>query len=267
MSPICQTFGRDFCVRGGKRAAIFVDVDGTISEFEPIIQAARAHFAYLMSMLGFNSKHALETVFASERAITPGMGFKRDRFPTAFVNAYKTLCKEKGARPRKHVIGICQALGHSPYFVYPTLFEDAAVVLADLPKDFLVIAVTIGDTDVQNFKIDKAGLANVFDEVIVTPIENKAELVREAIEHYNIDPKLSVFIGNSKGTDGATLAVTNFLYLPLEPGWAGDKAVLPETSEFTMWTAKNWREAQRIIQRLVAMRQWSHDHAPEAPVK
>jgi hypothetical protein len=72
---------------------------------------------------------------------------------------------------------------------------------------------------------------------------------------WNISPQHSGFVGNSKRTDGACLAVTNFVYLPMEIGTAFDQTrPLPE-SNFELFTVKDWRECEeKAINRLLRRR-------------
>jgi hypothetical protein len=86
------------------------------------------------------------------------------------------------------------------------------------------------------------------------------EIVQEVMEDLNIDPYHSAHIGNSMRSDGACLAVTNFIFLPLEAGWSFDKSkpIPTETTKdsgFQMYSVKDWREAEeRGINRLLRRR-------------
>jgi len=244
------------CAPNGKNAALIVDLDGTTMECQPDFDKAIARFGYLMALIGFVKKHAIATLREIDLRNAKAEGFERDRFPRSIVQAYSTLCKEKGMRRRKEIIELCQDIGSSPFFREPKLFPNAAAVLGRAHHNFLIIAVTIGNREAQKHKIRQGGLDPVFDRIIVTPTDNKVDRVREAMEDLNIDPKFSAFIGNSRRSDGACLAVTNFIFLPLEKGWAFDDAPLPQGSPYQLFNATDWRDAEEGgIERLIRQRE------------
>ncbi|HEY9869683.1 MAG TPA: HAD family hydrolase [Candidatus Obscuribacterales bacterium] len=256
MARKCQVPGRNFCAPNGKIAALFVDIDGTISVCEPYFEEAKQRFGYFMSLRGFDRAEAIKLVREIELAYIEKHGFERDALATAMVNAYRRLARRKGVRTNKFDRGICEDIGRSPYFREPELFPNAAAVLGRAHHNFRIIAVTIGNREAQKYKIRQAGLATVFDDIIITQRDDKAALVRAAIEDLNIDPRFSAFIGNSLRSDGACLKETNFIYLPMEPGWAFDKAVLPRQTGYEVFEVKDWRDAEeRGINRLLRRRQ------------
>lgn len=256
MSTKCNLPNRNLCARNGKVAALFVDVDGTIMECQPYFDSAIARFGFLMAMCGFDKKRAIATLREIDLAGTHEHGFERDRFPRSMSSAYAKLCKEKGVRRRREITQMCEDIGNSPFFRKPMLFDNASAVLGRAHHNFLIIAVTIGNREAQNYKIRQGGLDPVFDEVIITPNDDKLDRVREVIQDLNIDPELSAFIGNSRRSDGACLAETNFIYLPLEKGWSFDDTPLPVDTGHTVYTVKDWREAEdRAIKRLIRKRE------------
>ena len=260
----CLVPGRNFCAPDGKIAALFVDIDGTTTVCEPYFEAAKQRFGYYMEKLGFKHKDVLALVRKAELNYIEEHGFERDALSKAMVKTYRRLCREKGVKVKKHDIGICQDIGRSPYFREPELFENAAAVLNRAHHSFRIIAVSIGNREAQKYKIRQAGLDTVFDDIIITQFDNKAELVASVIADLGIDTKLSAFIGNSLRSDGACLTVTNFLYLPMEPGWAFDKAELPKDTGFEMFEAKDWREAEeKGINRLLRRRHLNNSETAE----
>ncbi len=252
----CLVPGRNFCAPDGKIAVLFVDVDGTISVCEPYFEEAKQRFAHFMSQCGFSGAEALKNVRAVELEYIEEHGFQRDALSMAMVAVYKRFCRMRKRKSLRHEAGICRDIGQAPFFQEPTLFANAAAVLARAHHNFKIIAVSIGNREAQKFKIRQAGLNTIFDDIIVTHRDDKAILVGEAIEDLGINPHYSAFIGNSPRSDGACLTVTNFIYLPMEPGWAFDNAELPEDTGFDVFHVRDWREAEeRGINRLLRRRQ------------
>ncbi|MBZ0188641.1 MAG: hypothetical protein K8F91_20515, partial [Candidatus Obscuribacterales bacterium] len=145
-------------------------------------------------------------------------------------------------------------IGSAPFFNEPDLFPHALPVLTRARHNFLPVAVTVGSREVQKYKIRQGGFASVFDDIIITLNENKAELVGEFIEDLGVHPHHSAFIGNSVRSDGVTLSKTNFVYLPLETSLAGPNDRFPE-SKFRLFRTENWLDVEeRVLNRLIRRR-------------
>jgi FMN phosphatase YigB (HAD superfamily) len=256
MAKHCQAPGRNYCAPNGKIAALFVDVDGTISVCQPYYEEATKRFGYFMKLLGFDAREAIKLLQQIDRANTEANGFERDRFGKSMVEAYTRLCKAKRVRRKQFDMDICEDIGRSPFFREPELFANAAAVLGRAQHNFRMFAVSIGNREAQKYKVRQAGLNAVFDELIITPRDNKAKIVADVIADMNIDPRLSAFIGNSRRSDGICLQHTNFVYLPLEGGWSFDQQDLPKDTGFELFEVKDWREAEeQAIARLIRRRQ------------
>ena len=256
----CRTADRNFCAPGGKIAALFVDVDGTILVCQPYFDQAHANFAHFMKLRGFDPDESLKMLREIDHASTEKVGFERDRFGKSLVEAYEHMRRAKRKRFKPEEIEqdrqICENIGRAPFFREPELFANAATVLGRAHHNFMIFAVTIGNREAQKYKVRQAGMQPVFDELIITSRDDKPKLVAQVIKDLNIDPHLSAFIGNSQRSDGACLAHTNFAYLPLEPGWAYDSAaVLPQGSGFEVFDVKDWRQCEeRAINSLIRRR-------------
>lgn len=255
----CQSMDRNFCAPNNKNAALFVDVDGTLLVCQPYFDEAAASFGYFMALRGFDPEEAKKRLKEIDFEKTEQEGFERDRFGKSLVEAYRSMVVAKRRRftaeqklQDEHILRL---IGTGPFFREPQLFQNAAAVLGRAHHNFMIFAVSIGNREAQKYKVRQGGLDPVFDELIITARDDKAEIVASVIRDYNIDPKLSAFIGNSKRSDGACLAVTNFVYLPLEPGWAFDLSRELPASEFEAFEVTNWREAEeKAINRLVRRR-------------
>jgi FMN phosphatase YigB (HAD superfamily) len=251
---------RNYCAPSGKNAALFVDVDGTLLVCQPYFDEAAENFAHYMALRGFDPAEAREAFSHFNHNTALLEGFEREVFPKALIECYRHLVKTKrrrfSAQQRKLDERIIQNIGNGPFFRPPQMFPNAAAVLGRAHHNFLIIAVSIGNREAQKYKVRQAGLDSVFDDMVVTARDDKQELVAQVIEDWNIDPHASAFIGNSQRSDGACLAVTNFIWLPLEGGWSFDKSKeLPQETGFQLMLAKDWRECEeKGINRLVRRR-------------
>ncbi len=254
----CRVPGRNYCAPGGKIAALLVDLDGTLVRCQKNFDSAKRRYQKLMNMCGLNGRAVRKLAQKIELEHIEKNGFVRQALAVSMVKAYRQACLEAGKKPESWIIETCQDIGDRPFFRKPELFDDAAQVLTRVHHNFFIIAVTIGDRAAQQYKIKQAGLRAIFDDIIVTQYDNKSEMVASAIEALGISPEYSLFIGNSRRSDGQCLSQTNFLHLPLE-GWVFDHAELPLNSKFSSTSARNWREAEEkginhiLRKRLTAM--------------
>lgn len=260
MNTRCQTPDRNYCSANGKIAALFVDIDGTTVVCQPYFDETADNFAYFMRLRGFDPSEARALLKDIDHAKTELEGFERDRYGRSLIECYNTMVKSKRRRftaaARQEDERILRSIGMAPYFRQPEVFPNAAPVLGRAHHSFLILAVSIGNREAQKFKVRQAGLDPVFDYLVITPRDNKVDIVRETIEDLNIDAHASAFIGNSLRSDGACLAVTNFIYLPNEAGWSFDHSKpVPQDTGFQMFSVKDWREAEeRGINRLMRRR-------------
>ena len=256
----CRTANRNYCAPGGKIAVLWVDLDGTTIVCQPHFDQAHANYGHFMKLRGFDPQESIDVLRKIDRANTERVGFERDRFGKSLVEAYDHMRKLKRKRFREDEIlndrQICENIGRAPFFREPEIFPNAAAVLARAHHNFMIFAVTIGNREAQKYKVRQAGLQPVFDELIVTSRDDKPNLVAQVMRDLNVDPKLSAFIGNSKRSDGACLVHTNFIYLPLEPGWDYDKAAeIPSGSPYEVIPVQDWRDCEeRGINSLIRRR-------------
>ena len=259
MKARCNFRSRKTSGRNGKNYVLFIDVDGTLVACDPLFVRARENFVFLMNSIGFDAEASRQMIQEVDLKNARAVGFERDRFPMSMVEAYRSLCAkfEPNSTPDQKVIELCTDIGHSPFFQAPQVFVNALPVLERASEYFLLVAVTMGNREAQEHKIHQAGFGGLFDELIITPNDNKPECVREAVIDMNVDANLSAFIGNSLRSDGACLTETNFIHLPLESGWAFDNHVLPLDTGFEAFTAISWREVEeRGIARLIRRREY-----------
>lgn len=251
----CRTPERNMCAPDGKLAALFVDIDGTVMECQPYFDRAVEEFATLMKYCRFNPKAARQTLEDVYYGSMPHRGFEKDKFAEAIEEAYRVLCKQHGRRADRVVRSICNRIGSAPFFNSPVIFPYAMPVLTRARHNFMIVAVTVGNREAQKYKIRQGGLASIFDDIIITLNENKADLVGEYISDMAVNARASAFVGNSIRSDGQSLSKTNFIYLPLETSLATPKDKLPENTGFELFNASNWLDVEeRALNRLIRRR-------------
>lgn len=251
----CRTADRNICAPEEKISALFVDIDGTVMKCQQYFDDAENEFCKLMALCGFNPRHARSVLKQVYYGSMPHRGYEDHRFAEALVEAYHRICREKKKRRDKLVTAICTRIGSAPFFNKPELFNDVHQVLNRARHNFMIVAVTVGSRDPQKHKIRQGGLSSVFDDIIITLQENKPQLVDEFIADHGVNPHYSLFVGNSVRSDGATLAKTNFAYLPLESSLARPNDSFPANTGFELFEVQDWAEfEERAINRIIRRR-------------
>ena len=256
----CRTMDANYCTPDGKSAALFIDVDGTILVCNPLFDEAARAFSHFMSQIGFNPAEVHETFKKFNHEFSDKFGFELDVYGNAMVEVYRHMVKTKRRRfsTDRQAIDerIIRSLGMSPYFRKPQVFPECAEVLRRAKHSFKLFAVSIGNREAQKYKVHRANLPGFEEPLIFTAWDNKPQYVKAVMEDMNISPKYSAFIGNSPRSDGACLAVTNFIYLPIEAPWSYDAGFeLPKNTGFDVFEASDWRECEeKGINRLLRRR-------------
>jgi FMN phosphatase YigB (HAD superfamily) len=259
----CRTPNRNFCTPDGKSAALFCDIDGTTVVCQLYFDEAGENFAHYMQLRGFDYAEARAAATDFNRSFLASHGTERDVFPKALIECYRHLVKKSRRRFNSEQIKMDERIVHNiglgPFFRSPELFPNAASALARAQHNFLIFAVTMGNREAQKHKIKQAGLEPLFDETIITSRDDKTKIVAQIMHDLNISPIHSAFIGNSPRSDGACLAVTNFIYLPLEESPLDKTQALPK-SQFEVFEVADWRQAEEQgINRLLRRRKMAPD--------
>lgn len=141
-------------------------------------------------------------------------GFKKERFPTSWVQTYQQICAKYGRKPKsrieKKIYQTAAKFWQPPFF----LKKDALKVLkAFKKKGFYLVLLTIGEKDVQQLKINSTKIARYFHEIIIVPKDKSPVLVELALK-FGQDKVW--MIGDSKRIDiaAAIKAGVKVFYIP-----------------------------------------------------
>ncbi len=252
----CHREDRNYYLPSGLKACGFIDFDGTIAKCEPLFLQAKREFACFMELFGFNKAEVLEILEEHDNDNVSKHGFELHRLGDSMKNVYRQLLSDRPEATNEDYLGICENIGFRPFFKSPEPFPNAIRVLNRIRKRYHLTLVTIGDYGAQKFKASEIG-SSIFDEVIITSQDDKAEYVKLAMEAYDADPLHCFMLGNSKKSDGAVAQHTNFIWLPLENGWKRDDTELPKNTGFKITEAKSWREVEeKAIKPMVWARKY-----------
>jgi putative hydrolase of the HAD superfamily len=169
------------------RGLIIWDLDATLIDSTPLYKEAQERFATYMETWGADGQEITDIFAGWDLSQANAHGFAlRHRFPasmeTVAVNYWQAAGIEITPAMRREV----RRIGFSVFRRKAPLFPDAEETLGILwGHDFDHILYTMGDPEVQNRRIDQAGIRRYFNDVIITPVKNteRLALVLRHVDH------------------------------------------------------------------------------------
>jgi len=204
---------------------LIVDADDTLWENEAYYQQCIAEFGELMATLDFCQEEAERAVDEVERERVPLTGYGPLQFAENMVIAYERLCERYGqsalAKVSDRVREVAQLVMSPPI----VLLDGVEETLARLNGRFRLLLLTKGDHEVQEDKVTRSGLRRFFDGVHVVP-EKDAQVFRELVDRYGLEPERTWMIGNSPRSDinPALEAGLGAIHIPHSRTWTLEQA-------------------------------------------
>jgi len=147
------------------------------------------------------------------------------KFAEDMVIAYERLCERYGqsalAKVSDRVREVAQLVMSPPI----VLLDGVEETLARLNGRFRLLLLTKGDHEVQEDKVTRSGLRRFFDGVHVVP-EKDAQVFRELVDRYGLEPERTWMIGNSPRSDinPALEAGLGAIHIPHSRTWTLEQA-------------------------------------------
>jgi len=199
---------------------LIIDADDTLWENNIFYEECIASFSGLMATLGFDPQAAERTLDEVERRRVLLVGYAPEEFARSMVITYENLCQTHDrpvdAEVSSQVLEIGGAVAGYPIM----LLEGVEETLSWLSERFRMILLTKGDQKEQQSKVDRSGLARFFDAVHIVP-EKEAQVFRDLIAEYGLEPKQTWMVGNSPRSDinPAVEAGIGAVYVPHSNTW------------------------------------------------
>ena len=153
---------------GAPRGLVIFDGDDTLWDVESLYEAARHAILALLRDRDFDPgdwermQRRLDLQrFEVER-------FSPDRFPGSCVAAYVELSKHSGRAEDPNTSAEIEAIARAVFSERAPLAPDAETVLRELRSAYSLLLLTQGDKAVQEKRVNDSGLAELFDEVVIT---------------------------------------------------------------------------------------------------
>ena len=181
---------------------LIVDADDTLWENEAYYRQCIADFGKLMATLDFDQEAAELAVDEVERERVPLTGYGPRQFVENMGIAYEWLCERYGRPVADEASNGVREIGQLVMAPPIVLLDGVEETLAQLNRNgrFRLILLTKGDREVQEDKLARSGLGHFFDGVRVVP-EKDAQVFRELVARYGLEPERTWMVGNSPRSD------------------------------------------------------------------
>jgi putative hydrolase of the HAD superfamily len=177
-----------------------VDADDTLWENSIYYQRAGERFQEYMAQLGCAPQEALLALRRAELDAVPTHGYGPQGYCQALEEACRQLLERRGLAASASQTAAARAIGNAILDVPIELLPGVRATLEALRPDTWLCLVTKGDHAAQRRKIERSGLAPLFDAVYVEP-EKNAALYRRIVREHALDPAHTQMVGNSPRSD------------------------------------------------------------------
>lgn len=202
------------------KATLIFDADDTLWETEIHYKRCFADLAELMVAQGFEAEEALHTADQVERERVPQVGYAPEEFCRSLVIAYQQLCLRHARPVDDEVSERVWQIGQTVVDFPIVLLDGVADTLARLGERYRLLLLTKGDQMVQRSKLARSGLESHFEAVHVVS-EKNAEVFRDLLTRYELQPERTWMVGNSPRSDinPALAAGIGAVYIPHDHTW------------------------------------------------
>jgi putative hydrolase of the HAD superfamily len=180
---------------------VVFDGDDTLWSTEPLYDQARSEARRIVVECGLDGAQweSLERRIDVENVAT--FGYSTERFPTSCVQAYEAVMRAEVRTPNPAVAQMIREAARSVFERDPPLLPGARETLARLRSCHARLALlTKGDHELQLRRIERSGLADLFD-VIEVVSEKSADTIRHVVATLGVDLDSAWMVGNSMRSD------------------------------------------------------------------
>lgn len=160
------------------RRLVVLDFDDTLVSTAFLYVEAEGRFADVMASLGFDRQEALDRFRAHDAQQAEMHGFAhRSRFPLSMEETLRAMWPQPHhpggcchPEPMRWMIRAVRSIGYSVFRRHSRLKPDCHEALGSFIQfDYELRLLTMGDHQVQNKRIDQAGIRHYFDAILVVP--------------------------------------------------------------------------------------------------
>lgn len=153
-----------------------------------------------MAQYGYPEKEVLEKLDEIDIGHITQQGFAKERYPFSLIKTYHYYCKKAGSNINRNIEKRIAGIGWKVFQQIPEQVEGADRVLENLKKRYLLLVATLGDPEVQNYKLNQSGLISYFSAIYVLSYKTVDEY-RKIIKRHQLKKEDTWLIGNSVRSD------------------------------------------------------------------
>ena len=204
---------------------LLVDADDTLWENSIYYLECAQRFQEYMAALGCDLDAALRALRAAELEAVPAHGYGPQGFVSALGMACCRLLADAGQPATHKLIADARIIGDAVLDIPIVLLPGVATTLVALRPSTWLILVTKGERAVQGRKLERSGLAGLFDAVYIEH-EKHAALYRRIVDEQALDSARTWMAGNSPRSDinEAVRAGLPAIFIPHSATWVGELA-------------------------------------------
>jgi putative hydrolase of the HAD superfamily len=151
-----------------KAQCIIFDGDDTLWRTMPLYDRAKQQFQRAMVRIGYDPLTAVGHLDALDCKNVEAYGFSKMRFPLSVVEAYRSLCAQRGIPTSRRAENYLRRSARRVFGHRAPLVPNATAVLQSLQHAHLVL-LTKGERSVQRRRIAQSGLRRLFGSVYIVP--------------------------------------------------------------------------------------------------
>ena len=153
-----------------------------------------------MENSGFKKEEALAKLDEIDIKNIHQHGFRKERYPYSLGKTYEYFSQKNGKEINPEVKKKIEELGWQVFRQVPELVDDVYQTLDILSQKYFLILATLGDTQVQEKKLELTGLKKYFSAIYVLRYKSVEEYQNILTEH-NLNKKDTWIVGNSVRSD------------------------------------------------------------------
>lgn len=227
---------------------IAFDADDTLWENETFFREAEHKLYLLLSEYG-DEKYITERLLEIEVKNIALYGFGVKNF---ILSAMETAMEVSNSTVSNHVLKEIMEIGNDILRKPVVLLDDVKDVLPAIARDFKIVLATKGDLLDQQRKLERSGLAGLFEHVEVMSDKKKDNYV-SLLKQLKVTPEEFLMIGNSLKSD--VLPVVELggkaIHIPFHTTWAHEMVSEKELEGKEFLKLKSFKELSGLIPAVV----------------
>lgn len=202
---------------------LLIDADDTLWENNIYYLRCTAQWVALLAPYGIPRDEAVAALNARERHTILSLGYGPTSYQYSLGRAAADLLASRGLPADDGVVARARACADALFDPPVELLPDVEATLLALRPSSRLVLVTKGQEDVQHTKVQRSGLAPLWDHIAIVP-EKDLATYRHLVRELALDPSCTWMVGNSPRSDinPAVAAGLGAIYIPHADTWTAE---------------------------------------------